>query len=233
MTLVNRGRLSVQPVTPEAYEATLLLGENGGWDELIAPVRKAAAKKAVKPKASPKSKRKAPQEGEPQEQLINGQTTSENDDALTKKRKRVATKSSKTSGRKIKRSSSRSSSELSDILSLMDSQGRLPAESLDDIPTTDHEPPMKQKRLTSKNSNTSPGTIELASSRRSPSEPSSSELSDLLEHMDTEIDTLEERKAAVLMRGKKRLPREEIASGRYPTIEPYRRSARLQRTTSD
>ncbi|EIW66251.1 hypothetical protein TREMEDRAFT_35209 [Tremella mesenterica DSM 1558] len=34
MQLVNRGRLSVQPVTDKAYEVIKLLGERGGWEGL-------------------------------------------------------------------------------------------------------------------------------------------------------------------------------------------------------
>ncbi|RXK41056.1 hypothetical protein M231_01687 [Tremella mesenterica] len=34
MQLVNRGRLSVQPVTDKAYEVVRLLGERGGWEDL-------------------------------------------------------------------------------------------------------------------------------------------------------------------------------------------------------
>ncbi|KAK4684934.1 hypothetical protein P7C73_g5223, partial [Tremellales sp. Uapishka_1] len=51
MQLVNRGRLSVQPVTEEAFQAVVLLGERGGWDELV-PAK-------VKPKAKAKAKGKA------------------------------------------------------------------------------------------------------------------------------------------------------------------------------
>ena len=33
MQLLNRGRLSVQYVEPDAYEAVVLLAEKGGWQE--------------------------------------------------------------------------------------------------------------------------------------------------------------------------------------------------------
>jgi hypothetical protein len=35
MTLLNRGRLSVQPVSDLAFDAIKLLGDKGGWDELL------------------------------------------------------------------------------------------------------------------------------------------------------------------------------------------------------
>ncbi|KAJ9122453.1 hypothetical protein QFC22_001878 [Naganishia vaughanmartiniae] len=238
MALVSRSLtpclpfLGVQPVTSEAYETILLLAKTGGWDELVLPVRKAAAKKGAKPKTSPKSKGKRIQQSELVEEPTNGQQTTDSNPEQPKKRKRVASKSSKTSGGKTKLSSSRSSTELSE---LNDSQGLLPKEreeqptrtesTSDDAGTTDHEPPKKQKRGASKNSTTSHGKIAIPSSR------SSSELSDLLENIDTEIGTLEDRRLAVLVRGQKRLLSEEIASGRHPSVKPYRRSARLQTTS--
>lgn len=53
MALLNRGRLSVQPVTKDAYDAILLLGTKGGWDELM-PTTKSKAKvsKAVEEEAA-------------------------------------------------------------------------------------------------------------------------------------------------------------------------------------
>lgn len=47
MPLVNRGRLSVQPVSDEAYAAIVAMGERGGMDELPPP-KKAKAKESVK-----------------------------------------------------------------------------------------------------------------------------------------------------------------------------------------
>ncbi|KAB8336863.1 hypothetical protein FH972_021171 [Carpinus fangiana] len=51
MALLNRGRLSVQPVTDEAYEAVRLLGEKGGWEDWPG-------------KWNPGAKKAAPVEGE-------------------------------------------------------------------------------------------------------------------------------------------------------------------------
>ena len=47
MNLLNRGRLSVQNVTDEAWTAISLLAENGGWDDAMLK---------AKPKATPKRK---------------------------------------------------------------------------------------------------------------------------------------------------------------------------------
>lgn len=35
MALLNRGRLSVQPLTEEVFDAILALGKNGGWEQLM------------------------------------------------------------------------------------------------------------------------------------------------------------------------------------------------------
>lgn len=66
MPLVNRGRLSVQPVSDEAYDAIVAMGENGGMDELPAP--KKGKEKRVKEEdeeekqpANGKVKREEPQ----------------------------------------------------------------------------------------------------------------------------------------------------------------------------
>ena len=51
MQLVNRGRLSVQPVTDEALEAVVELGDTGGWEDLVVktkPVKEGASKKKAK-----------------------------------------------------------------------------------------------------------------------------------------------------------------------------------------
>lgn len=63
MALLNRGRLSVQPVTAEAYAAIELLGRNGGFDDLL-PAKKGKAKRkdtddAENDDDAPKPKRKA------------------------------------------------------------------------------------------------------------------------------------------------------------------------------
>ncbi|ORX40822.1 EVE domain-domain-containing protein [Kockovaella imperatae] len=91
MALVNRGRLSVQPVTDEAYEAVVKLGTKGGWESLLpakglkktstkqepdvgneAPADEAhtaMSKKAkVSDKASSQARRKAIDEGPKEEQ---------------------------------------------------------------------------------------------------------------------------------------------------------------------
>ncbi|KAM0786665.1 hypothetical protein ACM66B_002113 [Microbotryomycetes sp. NB124-2] len=53
--LLSKGRLSVQPCTDSFYEAVLLLGENGGWEEMAKVVGKTSKKekatKAEKPEA--------------------------------------------------------------------------------------------------------------------------------------------------------------------------------------
>lgn len=58
MPLLSQGRLSVQPVSPVAFEAIQKLGERGGWDTLSLA---AAKKNEVKPQrmAKPSAKRKA------------------------------------------------------------------------------------------------------------------------------------------------------------------------------
>jgi hypothetical protein len=224
----------VQPVTPEAYEAILLLGKVGGWDELTAPVRKtAAAKKVAKPKADPKSKRKAPESGEsPSER---GQSVTHNDDTLPRKRKRVANKSSKASTEDIRRSSS----ELSDLPPLTNSRDVPSEESqeqpshqeavIEDSTATNHERPEKQKGVASENSTASRGKISLTASGPS------IDVLDLLDNADNadlEMDTLEGRKLTLWARGERRLLREEISSGRHPTLKPYRHSTRSKKTTS-
>jgi protein phosphatase-4 regulatory subunit 3 len=57
MALVNRGRLSVQPVEEDAYDAIVALGEKGGWDEDAVGKKPAKAKAAKAPTSA--SKRKA------------------------------------------------------------------------------------------------------------------------------------------------------------------------------
>lgn len=65
MALLNRGRLSVQPVEDEVFDAVVLLGTEGGWEELLA-VKKKDVKRKVKdededgedkPKPRPKRKK--------------------------------------------------------------------------------------------------------------------------------------------------------------------------------
>ncbi|EPQ31021.1 uncharacterized protein PFL1_01210 [Pseudozyma flocculosa PF-1] len=48
MALLNRGRLSVQPVSPEAYEAVVLLGDRGGWQNWPGKWNPKGAVKAAK-----------------------------------------------------------------------------------------------------------------------------------------------------------------------------------------
>ncbi|KAK4701960.1 hypothetical protein P7C70_g4266, partial [Phenoliferia sp. Uapishka_3] len=48
MALLNRGRLSVQPVEDEVYEAVVQLGMKGGWEELLVVPKKATKRKAKK-----------------------------------------------------------------------------------------------------------------------------------------------------------------------------------------
>ncbi|WVQ95335.1 hypothetical protein IAU59_002431 [Kwoniella sp. CBS 9459] len=54
MQLVNRGRLSVQPVEEAAYEAICQLGTKGGFEPLLSP---SASSSSVKAKADPTPKR--------------------------------------------------------------------------------------------------------------------------------------------------------------------------------
>ncbi|WWD20834.1 hypothetical protein CI109_105311 [Kwoniella shandongensis] len=56
MQLVNRGRLSVQPVEQAAYDAVVLLGTQGGWEELLP--------KTGGKKQAPRGKRKADVNGD-------------------------------------------------------------------------------------------------------------------------------------------------------------------------
>ncbi|EGG10110.1 uncharacterized protein MELLADRAFT_103498 [Melampsora larici-populina 98AG31] len=66
MALLNRGRLSVQPVSLQAFSAIKLLGERGGWDSLTAidsnrnkrksDATPASVSKSKKPKSSAESK---------------------------------------------------------------------------------------------------------------------------------------------------------------------------------
>jgi protein phosphatase-4 regulatory subunit 3 len=44
MALINRGRLSVQPVEEEAFRVIVELGEKGGWSEEVASGKKAKSK---------------------------------------------------------------------------------------------------------------------------------------------------------------------------------------------
>lgn len=55
MALLNRGRLSVQPVSPLAFDAIRLLGERGRFDSLL-PAKASRAKKADST-AKPRAKR--------------------------------------------------------------------------------------------------------------------------------------------------------------------------------
>ncbi|WVQ86120.1 hypothetical protein IAT38_008288 [Cryptococcus sp. DSM 104549] len=48
MQLVNRGRLSVQPVEPDAYDAIVSLGTKGGWEQLLAPAKPPSQRPASK-----------------------------------------------------------------------------------------------------------------------------------------------------------------------------------------
>lgn len=48
MQLLSRARLSVQPVDEAVYEAIVLLGTHGGWDEMIAGLKKGPVKKRIK-----------------------------------------------------------------------------------------------------------------------------------------------------------------------------------------
>lgn len=55
MQLLNRGRLSVQYVEPDAYEAIVLLGEHGDWQEWPGKWQAKASKKEVKEKEDEKA----------------------------------------------------------------------------------------------------------------------------------------------------------------------------------
>jgi hypothetical protein len=61
MPLLNKGRLSVQPVEQLAWDAILLLGDNGGWEDLLKQPRKGkepAETEEEKPKRSSKKRKK-------------------------------------------------------------------------------------------------------------------------------------------------------------------------------
>ncbi|WRT70838.1 uncharacterized protein IL334_007837 [Kwoniella shivajii] len=53
MQLVNRGRLSVQPVEQSAYDAIILLGTQGGWESLV-QIKKPKSKSKVEPNSTAK-----------------------------------------------------------------------------------------------------------------------------------------------------------------------------------
>jgi len=68
MALLNRGRLSVQPVSAEAYAAIELLGRNGGFDDIV-PAKKARAPKAKTASGTGKKRKAAsPDEGDEEEE---------------------------------------------------------------------------------------------------------------------------------------------------------------------
>lgn len=76
---MSRGRLSVQPVEEEAYEAVRKLGEEGGWNELMeggakGKVGKGKAEEGEEAKPTPKrvtrGKAKAKVEEESEEEVI-------------------------------------------------------------------------------------------------------------------------------------------------------------------
>ena len=75
MALLNRGRLSVQPVTQEAYEAVVALSRNGGWDGW-------AGKWNPKPASSTSATSTATKKGKKQAQL---DEADEGDDCSDKK----------------------------------------------------------------------------------------------------------------------------------------------------
>ncbi len=57
MALLNRGRLSVQPVTKTAYDAVIALSRNGGWESWPGkwnPAAPKATKKTATPSAGTK-----------------------------------------------------------------------------------------------------------------------------------------------------------------------------------
>ncbi|KAH8916781.1 DUF55-domain-containing protein [Atractiella rhizophila] len=64
MTLIKRGRLSVQPVEPIVYEAVKLLGIKGGWEDWLEEekIKEKKAKKVAKT-----NKRKKSDQGESEE----------------------------------------------------------------------------------------------------------------------------------------------------------------------
>lgn len=89
MPLINKGRLSVQPVSSLAYEATVLLAKNGGFDELVQKPKKQGKKASTAagttdgPDAAPTN---APQgEDSEQGQKTNGASVP----ATAKRKKRV------------------------------------------------------------------------------------------------------------------------------------------------
>nr|XP_019050804.1 hypothetical protein I302_01247 [Kwoniella bestiolae CBS 10118]OCF29734.1 hypothetical protein I302_01247 [Kwoniella bestiolae CBS 10118] len=58
MQLVNRGRLSVQPVEKDAFDCIVKFGDRGGWDDLVEQKGRGKGKGTATPKTSTPTPRK-------------------------------------------------------------------------------------------------------------------------------------------------------------------------------
>ncbi|KAF7316231.1 Autophagy-related protein [Mycena indigotica] len=73
MDLVTRGRLSIQRVSPDAWDAIEQLADNGGWDELdLSPKKKTTAKKAPAERTISAHPRAAKQKPKPRKKKAKG-----------------------------------------------------------------------------------------------------------------------------------------------------------------
>jgi hypothetical protein len=80
MALVGRGRLSVQPVEPAAWDAVCALAEKGGFEDLL-PGGGAGAKAKGGAKNGAKGKKKLPKEEDGEAERLESQEVDEDDAA--------------------------------------------------------------------------------------------------------------------------------------------------------
>jgi hypothetical protein len=80
MALLNRGRLSVQPVSDKAFDAIKLLGDKGGWDELLDNA-KAKSRSTKASKVKKKDEEVDREEEEPDKTKLKGRKRKANGDA--------------------------------------------------------------------------------------------------------------------------------------------------------
>ena len=90
MFLLNRGRLSVQPVEERAYEAVRKLGEEGGWDELLPAGAGASKPKAAKKGTGARKEVTGGEEGHPKRSPAAKAEASGDEERVTGKRKAAA-----------------------------------------------------------------------------------------------------------------------------------------------
>lgn len=94
MPLLNRGRLSVQPVNAGAWAVINMLGENGGWN----------VGSTSKSSGSSKASKKASTEAEPANKGRKRKTPSENEDQRLSQKDQAAESNEDTLGRQPRRS---------------------------------------------------------------------------------------------------------------------------------